>query len=45
MGLISHLWPGITPFNVEQMPAHWWAFYVRLAQAYEQKTREVARAR
>ena len=44
MGLISHRWPGISPFNVEQLPAHWWAYYVRLAQAYEKAMKEARRS-
>jgi len=37
MALVSHRWPGITPWNIEQLPAHWWAYYVRAAEAYVQE--------
>jgi hypothetical protein len=34
LAFVSHHWPSITWENVERMPAHWWAYYVRAAQAY-----------
>lgn len=29
---VGHHWPGITPLNVYDLPAAWWARYVRAAQ-------------
>lgn len=43
MAVVSHRWPGITPLNVEQLPAHWWAYYVRSAQAYLDALKEASR--
>jgi hypothetical protein len=34
MWFVSHHWPGVTPFNVYDLPAHWWAYYVRLAEQH-----------
>jgi hypothetical protein len=35
---VSHYWPGITPLNVLDLPAHWWAAYLigarQLAEAH-----------
>jgi len=45
MGVISHLWPGITPFNVNDLQAHWWAYYVRAAIAHQDAVKELNRGR
>lgn len=43
MALVSHRWPGITPFNVYDLPAYWWAYYVRAAQQYLDAMKEAER--
>jgi hypothetical protein len=45
MALVSHRWPGITPFNVEQLSVSWWAYYVRAAMDYQQQVKEANRGR
>jgi hypothetical protein len=32
---VSRVWPGITPLNVDRLPAYWWAYYVRGAEQVE----------
>ncbi len=34
MALVSHRWPFITPWTLEEgLPMTWWAYYVRAAKA------------
>jgi hypothetical protein len=40
---VSHQWPGITPFNVYDLPAHWWAYYVAAAQRHLEAMKEANR--
>jgi hypothetical protein len=40
MAFISERWPFITPWNIETLPAHWWAYYVHAAMAYQEQMKK-----
>jgi hypothetical protein len=37
---ISHLWPGIHPLNVWELPYDMWLLYVAAAKDWEEKAQE-----
>jgi hypothetical protein len=44
MAFISERWPFITPWNVETLPAYWWAYYVRAAELQIKKQQEAMKS-
>jgi hypothetical protein len=42
MTTVSHVWPGITPFNVWDLRVDVWLMYAAAADDYNQKMREAS---
>jgi len=40
--MVMHEWPGVTPWNIETLPMHWWAYLVRAAKAKVDAHRDAA---
>jgi hypothetical protein len=40
LAVVCHVWPGITPFNVFQLPYDMWVGFAKAADDYEREMKE-----